>query len=66
MKHQKFHRNHGLAVAVIISPTEPCCPVAKKQKPNSPTLKSPNGKGVANKTVGTKEVKKHLINMFLY
>ena len=55
-KHQKFHRNHGLAVAVIISSTEPCSPVAKKQKTNSPTSKSPYGKGVANKTVGTKEV----------
>ena len=55
-KRQKFHRNHGLAMAVIISSTEPCCPVTKKQKPNTPTLKSPNGKGVANKTVGTKEV----------
>ena len=55
-KHQKFHRNHGLAVAVIISSAEPCCPVTKKQKTNTPTLKSPNGKGVANKTVGTKEV----------
>ena len=55
-KHQKFHRNHGLAVAVIISSAEPCSPVAKKQKPNSPTSKSPNGKGVANNTVGTKEV----------
>ena len=56
MKCQKFHRNHGLAMAVIISSTEPWCPVAKKQKTNTPTLKSPNGKGVANKTVGTKEV----------
>ena len=56
MKCQKFHRNHGLAMAVIISSTEPCCPVAKKQKTNTPTLKLPNGKGVANKTVGTKEV----------
>ena len=55
-KHQKFHRNHGLAVAVIISSTEPCCPVAKKQKTTTPTLKSPNCKGVANKTVGTEEV----------
>ena len=56
MKRQKFHRSHGLAVAVIISSAEPCCPIAKKQKTNTPTLKSPNGKGVANKTVGTKEV----------
>ena len=56
MKHQKFHRNYGLAVAVIISSAEPCCPIAKKQKTNTPTFKSPNGKGVANKTVGTKEV----------
>ena len=56
MKCQKFHRNHGLAMAVIISSAEPCSPVAKKQKTNSPTSKSPNGKGVANKTVGTKEV----------
>ena len=55
-KRQKFHRNHGLAVAVIISSTEPCCPVAKKQNPTPPTLESPNGKGVATKTVGTKEV----------
>ena len=55
-KCQKFHRDHGLAVAVIISSAEPCCPVAKKPKMNTPTLKSPNGKGVANKTVGTKEV----------
>ena len=55
-KCQKFHRNHGLAVAVIISSAEPCCPVAKKQKTNTPTLKLPNGKGVANDTVGTKEV----------
>ena len=55
-KHQKFHRNHGLAVAVIISSAEPCSPVAKKQKTNTPTLKSPNGKCVANKTVGTREV----------
>ena len=53
---QKFHRNHGLAVAVIISSAEPCSPVTKKQKTNTPTLKLPNGKGVANKTVGTKEV----------
>ena len=56
MKRQKFHRNHGLAMAVTISSAEPCCPVAKKQKTKTPTLKSPNGKGVANKTVGTKEV----------
>ena len=56
MKRQKFHRNHGLAMAVIISSAEPCSPVAKNQKTNTPTLKSPNGKGVANKTVGTKEV----------
>ena len=55
-KRQKFHRNHGLAMAVIISSAEPCSPVAKKQKTNSPTSKLPNGKGVANKTVGTKEV----------
>ena len=50
-KRQKFHRNHGLAMAVIISSAEPCCLVAKKQKTNTPILKSPNGKGVANKTV---------------
>ena len=56
MKHQKFHRNHGLAMAVIISSAEPCSPVAKKQETNSPTSKSPNGKGVANKIVGTKKV----------
>ena len=55
-KCQKFHRNHGLAVAVVISSTELCSPVAKKQKTNSPTSKLPNGKGVANKTVETKEV----------
>ena len=55
-KHQKFHRNHGLAVAVVISSAEPWSPVAKKQKTNSLTSKSPKGKGVANKTVGTKEV----------
>ena len=56
MKHQKFHRNHGLAVAVVISSTEPCSPAATKQKTNSPTSKLPNGNGVANKTVGTKEI----------
>ena len=28
---QKFHRNDGLAVAVIISSADPCCPVAKKK-----------------------------------
>ena len=56
MKRQKFHINYCLAVAVIISSAEPCCPVAKKQKTNTPTLKLPNGKGVANKTVGTKKV----------
>ena len=56
MKRQKFHRNHGLAVAVVISSAEPCSPVTKKQKTNSPASKSPNGKGVANKTVGTKDV----------
>ena len=56
MKRQKFHRNHGLAVRVIISSPEPCCPVAKKQKTTTPTLKSPNGKGVANKAVGNKKV----------
>ena len=55
-KRQKFHRNRGLAVGVIISSAELCCPVIKKQKTNTPTLKSPNGKSVANKTVGTKEV----------
>ena len=55
-KRQKFHRNYGLAMAVIISSAESCSPVAKKQKTNSPTSKLPNGKGVANKTVGTKEV----------
>ena len=32
MKHQKFHRNHGLAMAVTISSAEPCSPVVKKQK----------------------------------
>ena len=52
-KRQKFHRNHGLAVAVVISSAEPSSPVAKKQKTSSPTSKSPNGKGVANKTVET-------------
>ena len=56
MKSQKYHRNHGLAMAMIISSAVPCSPVTKKQKTNSPTSKSPNGKGVANKTVGTKEV----------
>ena len=55
-KHQKFHRNHGLAVGVIISSLEPCCPVAKKQETTTPTLKLPNGEGVANRTVGNKEV----------
>ena len=55
-KRQKFHRNHGLAVAVVISSAEPSSPVAKKQKTSSPASKSPNGKGVANKTVETKEV----------
>ena len=55
-KRQKFHRNHGLAMAVIISSAEPCSQVTKKQKTNSPTSKLPNGKGVANKTVGTKEL----------
>ena len=55
-KCQKFHRNHGLAVAVVISSAEPSSPVTKKQKTNNPTSKSPNGKGVANKTVETKEV----------
>ena len=55
-KRQKFHRNHGLAVAVDISSAEPSSPVAKKQKTSSPTSKLPNGKGVANKTVETKEV----------
>ena len=56
MMRQKFHRNHGLAMAVIISSAEPCSPVAKKKKTSTSTLKSPNGKGVANKTVGAKEV----------
>ena len=56
MKHQKFHRNDGLAVGVIISSPEPGCPVAKKQKTTTPTLKSHYGKGIANKAVGTKEV----------
>ena len=56
MKHQKFLRNHGLAVGVIISFPEPCCPVAKKQKTTTPTLKSPNGKVAANMTVGNKKV----------
>ena len=55
-RRQKFHRYHGLAVAVVISSAEPCSPVTKKQKTNSPTSELPNGKGVANKTVGTKEV----------
>ena len=31
-KCQKFHRNHGLVVGVIISSPEPCCPLAKKKK----------------------------------
>ena len=56
MKCQKFHRNHGLAVGVIISSPEPCCPLAKKQKTTTPTLKSPNGKVAANMTVGNKKV----------
>ena len=51
MKCQKFHSDLGLAVAVIISSAEPCCPVTKKQTTTTPTFKSPNGKGVANKTV---------------
>ena len=55
-KCQKFHRNHELAMAVIISSAEPCCPVTKEQKTTTPTLKLLNGKGVANKTVDTKEV----------
>ena len=55
-KLQKFHRNHGLALGVIISSPEPCCPVTKKQKTTTPTLKLPNGKGVTNKTVGNKKV----------
>ena len=56
MEHQKFHRNHGLAVGVIISSPEPCCPLAKKQKTRTPTLKLPNGKVAANMTVGNKKV----------
>ena len=56
MKRQKFHRNHGLAVGVIFSSPEPCCPLAKKQKTTTPTLKLPNGKGAANMTVGNKKV----------
>ena len=54
-RRQKFHRNHGLAIAVVISSAEPSSPVANKQKTSSPTSKLPNGKGVANKTVETKE-----------
>ena len=38
-KRQKFHRNHGLAVAVDISSAEPSSPVAKKQKTSSPYIK---------------------------
>ena len=56
MKHQKFHRNHGLAVGVKISSPEPGCPVTKKQKSTTSTLKSLKGKGVANKAVGNKKV----------
>ena len=56
MKLQKFHRNHGLAVGVIISSPEPCCPLTKKQKTTTPTLKLPNGKVAANMTVGNKKV----------
>ena len=56
MKHQKFHRNHGLAVGVIISSPEPCCPLAKKQKTTTPTMKLPNGKVAANISVGNKKV----------
>ena len=55
-KCQKFLRNHGLAVGVIISSPEPCCPLAKKQKTITPTLKSPNGKVAANMIVGNKKV----------
>ena len=55
-KCQKFHRNHGLAVGVIISSPEPCCPLTKKQKTTTPTLKSPNSKVAANMTVGNKKV----------
>ena len=55
-KSHKFHRNHGLAVGVIISSPEPCCPLTKKQKTTTPTLKSPNGKVAANMTVGNKKV----------
>ena len=55
-KRQKFHRNHGLVVAVVISSAEPSSPVAKKQKTSSPPSKSPNGKGVAKKAVEAKEV----------
>ena len=55
-KCQKFHRNHGLAVGVMISSPEPCCPVAKKQKTTTPTLILPNGKGVAIKAVEIKKV----------
>ena len=55
-KCQKFHRNHGLAVGLIISSLEPCCPVTKKQKTTTSTLKSTNDKGVANWTVGSKKV----------
>ena len=36
IKCQKFHINHGLAVGVIISSPEPCCPLAKKQKKRLP------------------------------
>ena len=49
-QHQKFHRNHGLAVGVIIS-----SPLAKKQT-TTPTLKLLNGKGATNMTVGNKKV----------
>ena len=33
-KRQKFHRNHGLAVAVVISSAEPSSPVAKLEAKN--------------------------------
>ena len=56
MKCQKFHRNHGLAVGMITSSPEPCCPLTKKQKTTTPTLKLPNGKVTANMTVGNKKV----------
>ena len=55
-KCQTFHRNHGLAVGVIISSPEPCGPLTKKQTTTTPTLKLPYGKVAANMTVGNKKV----------